>query len=173
MSIKECLLVDAYNVINASPELAELKDSLEHARDRMVDMLASYAAFKHLETLVVFDAHAVAGKAGVETVAPGLTVIYTAEEETADSYIEREAYLRVRQGWRVYVVTSDWAEQLTILGAGAYRVSARELLQDMKRVRKLLQERFTVNRHTVQRHELENRLDTDVARRLDELRKRL
>ena len=47
------LLVDGYNVINAWPELVALKDNLEHARDKLVDILAGYGAYKDYKVLVV------------------------------------------------------------------------------------------------------------------------
>jgi len=53
----EYLLVDGYNIINAWPELREL-GNLEHARARLVELLASYGAFRGIEVIVVFDSPA-------------------------------------------------------------------------------------------------------------------
>lgn len=83
------------------------------------------------------------------------------------------AYDMVRQRKLVYVVTSDWVEQMVILGAGAYRISARELLQDVKKVNKLIKDGFSESQLTYRRHELESRLNSDVVQRLHELRKRV
>lgn len=168
---KDHLLVDGYNVMNAWPELAALQDNLEHARDRLVDILAHYGAFMDYQVVVVFDAHFVAGGQMHRQIAQGITVIFTEEGSTADSCIEKLAYDLVRRGEEVYVATSDGAEQMLVLGVGAYRISARELLKDVKRVNKVIRDRFADSAHHRRRHELENRLDGDVARRLNELRR--
>lgn len=171
----DMLLVDGYNVINAWPELIALKESnLEHARDKLTDIMTGYGAFKKYNVIVVFDAHGVVGTDSSYQVNDSTEVVYTKEGETADSYIEKMVYYLLRQGvkgGRVYVVTSDWAEQLVILGAGAYRISARELLQDVHKVNKLIAEGFSETVLNYRRHELQNRLNSDVVKRLDEMRR--
>ena len=169
----EVLLVDGYNVINAWPELAELLQSeIGHARDRLVEYLSGYGTYKKYQTTIVFDAHQTDGAGSVEAIVANLTVVYTAEKETADSYIERLAYLQVRQGRRVYVVTNDWAEQLLILGAGAFRIPARELVRDVCKVQREIREEFTSHKARVQRREIGSRLGEDVLKRLDEMRRK-
>jgi predicted RNA-binding protein with PIN domain len=170
--MKDILLVDGYNVIHAWPELNACRDNLEDARDKLVDIMAGYGAFENLDVTVVFDANAVSGGVLFQEVIGKVAVVYTREGETADSYIEKMAYDLVRKRRQVYVVTSDWVEQLVILGAGAYRISARELLKDVKKVNRLIKEGFYESRVTHKRHELENRLNSDVVKRLYELRKR-
>lgn len=168
----DILLVDGYNVINSWPELVALKGNLEHARDKLVDILASYSAYKGYRVMVVFDAHAVTGEdSHLEVVPGGLQVVYTKAGETADSYIERAAYQLVRAGRGVYVVTSDWDEQLTILGVGAWRVSTRELRSEVLEMDKRIAEGYGGSVLRQRRHELQNRLGQDVIRRLDEMRK--
>ncbi|MGI6092602.1 MAG: NYN domain-containing protein [Veillonellaceae bacterium] len=167
---KEALLVDGYNVINAWPELMVLND-LEHSRDKLIDIMANYGSYHGYNVLIVFDAHGVSGAVTEQHIYNDVNVVFTGEGETADSYIERTAYNLVRQGERVYVVTSDWAEQLVILGAGAFRIPARELICDVKRVNKLVQERFAESALKSRRHELGNRLNSEVAKRLDDLRR--
>lgn len=171
--MKDSLLVDGYNVIYAWPELNACKDNLEDARDRLIDILAGYGAFQNMEVTVVFDANAVSGAVAFHHIIGKVAVVYTREGETADSYIEKMAYDTVRQGKQVYVVTSDRVEQLVILGVGAYRISARELLQNVKEVNKLIKEGFSESSLTYRRHELENRLNSEVVKRLYELRKRV
>ena len=51
-------------------------------------------------------------------------VVYTKEAETADAYIEKTTYELSRKKYRVRVATSDYAEQMIILGHGALRLSA-------------------------------------------------
>jgi len=170
--VADILLVDGYNVIYAWPELAALKDDLELARNKLMDILGGYGAYKDYRVVIVFDAHAVAGgKTCLEAVTEGLQAVFTKEGETADSCIEKMAYQWVRQGQGVYVVTSDWAEQLTILGVGAWRVSARELRVEVLEADKLIREGYGGPLLSCRRNELENRLGRDIAERLNDLRR--
>lgn len=169
---KTTYVIDGYNVINAWPELIALKeDSLEHARDKLLEIMAGFGAYKGSQIVVVFDAHGVTGPNTCEEFLAGIDVIYTNEGQTADSYIEKMVYYLVRQGVCVYVVTSDWAEQMVILGAGAYRISAREMLRDVQEMRKKIKEGFAETVVSYRRQELGNRLSKDVLHRLDELRR--
>ena len=63
----------------------------------------------------------------------GISVIYTKEAETADMYIEKASHELAKEH-RVRVATSDGAEQVIILGNGAYRVSAAEFYEEVKAV---------------------------------------
>lgn len=167
----EIMLVDGYNVINAWPELTVLTDNLAFARDKLVDILVSYGAYKDYRVIVVFDAHSTAGEDTLFEVVPGkLEVVYTREGETADSYIEKAAYRIVRQGCGVYVVTSDWAEQLTILGAGAWRIPVRELRLEVLAVQAQLEAGYG-DALTKRRLEVAERLNQDTLKRLNELRR--
>ncbi len=168
---QENLLVDGYNVINAWPELIALKDNLEHSRDRLLEIMTHYGAFKDYKVVVVFDAHFIAGGETQRQIVKGVSVVYTGEGETADSFIERQVYELVRRGEEVYVATSDGAEQMLVAGMGAYRISARELLTDVDRVNRIIREQFSENTQNYRRHELENRIKGDVARKLNDLRR--
>lgn len=168
---KDILLVDGYNVIHDWPELIVFKDQMDHARDRLVDSMAGYGVYKNFRVVIVFDAHGIPGESTCRTVFKDLEVVFTSEGETADSYIERMSYCLVRQGERVFVVTSDWAEQTVILGAGAFRISARELGQAVRKFKKTAGEEFGDSIPNYRRQELANRLSREVRQRLDEIRR--
>lgn len=170
---REHFLIDAYNVINAWPELIALRDNLEYARDRLVDILTEYGMFEHYDITVVFDALYTNQQEAVIEINKHMRLIYTAEGETADSCIEKLAYNLVRQDKEVYVVTSDYAEQTLILGTGAYRISSLELRRNVRKAKKKMREEYTVeNPVNVSRRELGGRISAEAARKLDELRKR-
>ena len=135
--MREWLLVDGYNVINNWREFKKLReDSLADARALLCDQIAEYCAFKGHEGVLVFDAQEVQGEAVVEKIV-GITVVYTDEGETADAWIERRAHeLKKCPDTTVFVVTSDYAEQINVLGSGAYRISAREFRQEYLQVKK-------------------------------------
>ena len=167
----ELLIVDGYNVINAWPELIALKDNLEYARDKLVDILSEYGAYKRYKTIIVFDAHLTTGKIVSQSQMGVLEVIYTKEGETADSYIEKLVYGLGRSNNRVYVVTSDLAEQMFVLGAGAYRISARELKNSVVAAKKEIADNLSRKVLARDRHELGNRLKEDIMQRLDSMRR--
>ena len=124
------LLVDGYNVIFADAALSELaRSSLDHARHRLTDILINYSGFRRLKTILVFDAYRMKNESREITQIGGITVVYTKKAETADMYIERVSH-ELAPNSRVRVVTSDYAEQLIILGNGALRVSAAEFFAD-------------------------------------------
>jgi predicted RNA-binding protein with PIN domain len=130
----EYLLVDGYNIIFAWEELSELaKVNIDGARGKLMDILCNYRGARGCELILVFDAYRVQG--GTESITDyhNIHVVYTREAETADQYIEKTTR-KIAKHHRVTVATSDGVEQVIILGAGAIRMSARELLEDVERV---------------------------------------
>lgn len=168
--MNEYIVVDGYNVIHAWPELVKLKnDSLEHARDRLVDMLADYAGFSGDRVVVVFDAHRVKHNTERSEVINGVQVLYTREEETADSLIERLVGEMPRDGY-IRVVTSDWEEQRIIFGRGAYRMTPGELYERLRRAKKESQQPFTSKNPT--EGYLENRLTGNLRQLFEQWRRK-
>lgn len=133
---KRILLVDGYNMIafwQATRQLFKL-NQLEQGRNTLLSKLNNYAHFENIDIICVFDAQYV----------PGLrqrydqykmTVIFTEEDQTADSYIERAAADLNTSLYMVEVATSDLNEQWTIFSQGALRVTARELEQRVNAVK--------------------------------------
>lgn len=164
----DVLLVDGYNVTyRLYPDL--LVD-LGHAREQLIADLAEYAAVEHYRVVLVFDSHSVPGQAQTTVLPEGITLIYTAKGETADTCIERLAYRLVRQGERVFVVTSDQAEQIIALGTGAYRISGTEFGSRLQQVKAKLRKQMQQNLND-KRQELASRLQSDIAMQLDRLRR--
>ena len=168
----EHLLIDGYNVINAWKEFAGLREeNLEHARAILIGHIAEYAAFKGYQATVVFDAQEVQSEASL-TRQGTVDVVYTDEGETADSWIERRTYELGKLHAKVFVVTSDYAEQLHILGAGAYRISSREFHEDFLKAKKAIQERMKQPASGLNRNEVCNRLPMHVLAHFEMLRRK-
>ena len=127
------LIIDGYNMIGQSRELNKVaRESLEEAREQLLDVIANYNAVVADEIVCVFDAYE---QSGIEReyMYHGVKTVFTKEKETADSYIERYVYnLYNKHTTHITVVTSDMSEQHAIFGAGAYRVSSREMWRDLK-----------------------------------------
>ncbi len=138
----EYLLVDGYNIIHAWDDLRTLSEmGLDIARNALIDRLCNYTGFRGCKVILVFDAYKVKRNHGDSEVINGITVVYTKEAETADTYIERVSH-ELAKDHRVRVATSDAQEQLIILGNGAIRVSASglraELLEIERQIRDLI-----------------------------------
>lgn len=121
-------IVDGYNVIFAGNDKVE---SIELERVELIEMLKDYSAIVEDNIIVVFDGYKVKGNPGTVEEHEGVQVVYTKENQTADSYIEKIATdLAVNS--EVKVATSDYVEQLIIFGSGARRITSKELLAEIK-----------------------------------------
>ena len=138
------LLVDGYNIIFADDNLKNLaKDSLEHAREVLIERLCDYKITTDMEIIAVFDAYKVKGNPGEVEKVRGISVVYTKEAETADAYIEKCVH-KFEKKHRVSVATSDALEQLIIFGTGALRIPASSFIKSLDdadaKIRKMLEE---------------------------------
>ncbi len=144
----EYVLVDGYNVIYSWTELRTLsEENMGDARDALVTLLCNYRGFRGCELILVFDAYRVPGNTREVEKTGGISVVYTKEAETADSYIERVSH-ELAKNHRVRVVTSDGMEQIIILGNGALRVSSEAFYDEIARTQQEIRERL--DRHGIQ-----------------------
>ena len=135
-------MIDGYNIIYASEELSDLaKTDLKAARDKLIDILINFQAFRRELVILVFDAYKVPG--GKEHIDDqnGLFVVYTKEAETADQYIEKTAH-EIGKKYSVTVATSDAIEQVIVLSSGAYSLSARDFWEEINRTNELISEKI-------------------------------
>ena len=133
------LLIDGYNIIFAWDFLKEIaKDSLEDARNILIDKICSFKTFRQYEIILVFDAYKVKGNRGEVEKIHNITVVYTKEAQTADAYIEKAAH-ELGKKYHVQVATSDGIEQMIILGSGARRIPAASFIKEIEDVEKEIQ----------------------------------
>jgi len=146
---KQYLIVDGYNVLFAWEELRALaKTDFDAARARLIDILGNYSAYRNCETVAVFDAYRVAGHRGERFDTRGIHVVYTAEGETGDLFIEKLVG-QIGKHDTVRVVTSDALIQLSALRSGVLRVSAREFEEEVAQIEALIREEIdALERHT-------------------------
>ena len=164
-----CLLVDGYNIIYASEELHALAlRNLDAARDQLLEELAGFHGMRDGELIVVFDAWKVPGGAERRMEYGNLHVVYTREAETADAYIEKTVHA-LAGSMDVTVATSDALEQMIILGEGARRMSARELLEEMRLAKEEVRRTFTDRKPAIRKGLLED-LSGETAGLLEKLK---
>lgn len=129
---KDLLYVDGYNMIGAWPHLERLQrqDDMASARDILLHELSEYAKYESVEIRVIFDAQFVPG-IQKQYDRYDLMVLFTKEDETADSYIEKAVGNENLFTTNVIVATSDLAEQWLVFQRGASRKSARDLYKEL------------------------------------------
>lgn len=170
---KKILIVDGYNVISAWSKLKKISDEdLEQARDTLIGYIHEFSKMRGLSAYIVFDAYNVKGQKEVIKDYYGVKVVYTKENQTADSYIEKFIFSLSKYDM-VSVVTSDYAEQQIVLGKGCQRIPARELIEVLSIFKKNIRKN---NKKTKSKYNsmnrLENRLDNDVYDKLEAIRRR-
>ncbi len=105
--------------------------NFEAARQKLITMLANYAGYTNCSTVLIFDGYKVKEGQGSRQAQGHLSVVYTREGESADSYIEKLVH-EIGKNYSVKIVSSDGMIQLAALQLGVLRVSAREYKQEVE-----------------------------------------
>lgn len=139
---RKIMLIDGYNVIYAWDELKALAvTNLDSARAKLQDIVSDYQGYHNIELIIVYDAYKKAGGELREEAYNNITLIFTPEGETADSYIERYAHT-MGKNHLVTVVTSDRLEQITVMSQGCSLMSAREFREELQRTKEHMRTHF-------------------------------
>lgn len=165
------VFVDGYNVLNSWPDLKEEKEySFEGSREKLIAVMHNYSAFNDCKVIIVFDAHKVAGSLEKkDKLDKNLSVIFTKDGETADSYIERSVH-EIGRKYEVYVVTSDSLEQQTIFQRGAVRISSLEFYNEVIETEDIIRNKAEKSKIPHKNH-LQDNINFDVLRKLEEIRR--
>lgn len=132
--MKPLLLVDGYNILGAWDAAVKNSWSIDEGRDKLTHALIDYAGYAGIEVVLVFDGHLSERRQRSRETMGDVTVVFTKQGETADQYIEACAHAHPKHR-PLHVATSDLIEQVVVMGRGAIRLSARELLTQMQMVR--------------------------------------
>ena len=152
----KCLLVDGYNVIFGWSDLKQMAaKNLDMARNRLIDHMSEYQAYRYDLVIVVFDAYKT--EAVMENIIENknVVIVYTKNKQTADTYIEKTV-AKLTKDYVVSVATSDSLEQLTVMTQNAIRISSSELEKDYHFMKKMIHDRLQKNRTTFYNHSLKD-----------------
>ena len=151
---KDYLIVDGYNIINAWDELKEIAISdLEHAREKLIDAIIEYAEFTGRLGIIVFDAYNIKScKEKIEK-RKNITIVYTKEYQTADSYIEK------------FIGSLSKYDDVKVA------ITSRELKLDLENAKSKIREKNTSVHKKIQRNWLEDRLDKETLSKLENIRR--
>ena len=124
-------IIDGYNLIYSWDSLKEIADvDFEGARNTLMDILSSYKAYTKNDVLLVFDAYLVKGGAGSDFMHDSYRVVYTKEDETADSYIEK-VMRELGPDYSIRVITGDRLLQFSAVHSGVLRVTTEEFIAEL------------------------------------------
>ena len=128
---RKLFIVDGYNLIFARDELKKTAAfSLEKAREELMDILSNYVAYTKTELVLVFDAYLVKDGTGSDFVHDGYRVVFTKQDETADSYIEKMMN-ELGPDYNVTVVTGDRLLQFSAVHSGILRMTTEEFFDEL------------------------------------------
>jgi len=133
-SQRNMVIIDGYNLIYSDDTLKSTADfSLEKAREDLMNLLSSYVGYTKCELVLVFDAYLVEDGMGTEYMHDGYKVVYTKENETADTYIEKLMY-ELGPDYSIRMVTGDKLLQFSAVHSGISRMTAKEFLEELTRI---------------------------------------
>lgn len=104
-----------------------------------------------------------------EEIYKNVSVVFTKDGETADSYIEREVH-NIGRKYEVYVVTSDWLQQQIIFQRGAVRISSIEFYNEVLKT----QNKITNVKSSIQdnvKNNLGDNLEEDIIKKFEAWRR--
>lgn len=165
---KEYLFIDGYNLINQWSYYKDVARNIENSRNKLIELLVEYQAYRGIKVIVVFDAHLVKGSVEKREIVSGVEVIYTKEHETADSYIEKQLD-KIGRYERVQVATSDNSIQQIVLARGGTRISAHEMILELENTKKDI--RTKTDKPRQNGTNIDKILDPETLERLEKLRR--
>ncbi len=138
------LMVDGYNMLFAWQRFQN-EDDFMLKREELIEILSSYQAYTKELLFLVFDGYRVKNNLGNQYQKGKMSVIYTAESQSADAYIEKYVYEHQHE-FDFEVASSDALIQNSVFASGAKRLSARELENRIDFIHHQIQEELEVKR---------------------------
>ena len=134
MPQKKLVIVDGYNVIFAWERFKKIAQiNLEEARKNLIDLLENYVAYTKIRTIVVFDAYRVRDGKGSDFEKDDLRVVFTKQDQTADTFIEIMMN-ELGPNYAIRVVTADRLLQNSAVLSGILRMTPKEFEDEITAV---------------------------------------
>jgi len=167
---KEYLFIDGYNIINQWSYYKDISRNIENSRNKLIELLVEYQAYRGIRVIVVFDAHMVKGSLEKKEMIADVEIIYTKEHETADSYIEKQLD-KIGRHENVQVATSDAAIQQIVISRGGTRISAHEMILELENAKKDIRTKYEKTRQ--KGTNIDQVLTPETLKKLEKLRRNI
>jgi uncharacterized protein len=166
--------IDGYNVIHFSSRLRALLDrDFEAARDTLLDWVARFCSDSGKHVRVVFDGRGLLpGLQPSAPATPGLEVIYSADGQTADAYIERQVF-ESRGRKDIVVATADHGLRDLCRGMGAFTMTPDNFLATIRESLEQSRSELRHIHHDARSPRMEDHLDEETINKLRDLKERL
>jgi predicted RNA-binding protein with PIN domain len=99
----------------------------------LMDILSNFAGYTKIELTLVFDAYLVKDGMGSDFMHDGYRVVFTKENQTADTLIE-QMMMALGPDYNVKVITGDRLLQFSAVVSGVSRMTVREFEDEVRAV---------------------------------------
>lgn len=161
-------IVDGYNVLHALFRGAE-KEEIFARRDWLADRLAGFAALQGARVVLVFDGTGPASTSSQPIKGAPVEVVFAGGRFTADTLIARRIATQPAH-MQVVVVSADQEVQRTASRAGVSRMTPLELGSELEGGGANGQALDSASDSSRMPSRLEDKVDPETLRRLEELR---
>lgn len=169
----EHYFIDAYNVMHKSSLLRPIaRESLEQAREMLIDKVVCFCMTGKKQATVVFDGRneeQTQMMAGSLPQVAGMRVIFSPHHTSADTVIERLIF-QEHNRMQCIVVSNDGGLRSLCRGMGALTMEADSFLASVRQFQQSAREQIE-NRRPTQSSLLEERLNANSMHALAQLRK--
>lgn len=163
-------IVDGYNVLHALFAGAG-RDEIFTRRDWLADRLASFAALRAARAVLVFDGRGPQSTSSEPIPGAPIEVVFAGGTFTADTLIARRIAMQTADV-QVVVVSADQEVQRTAARAGVRRMTPAELAAQLRGDERQTEALDSRSNSTRMRSRLEDKVNVETLRRLEELRRR-
>lgn len=129
-------LIDGYNLMYSIEEIKAIANTdLISARDKVIDIVCDFKGYTGKDCILVFDAYKNNVSIPIVTKEYNISIVYTQMNQTADTYIEQKVQ-ELNDDHKIYVVTSDYLEQLKVFSSNCLRLSCKEFMHRYNNLQK-------------------------------------
>jgi hypothetical protein len=167
-------IIDGYNLMHLSQGLVNMANrNLESGRDELVNRVVRWAGTIDDEVTVIFDGQGRSTELSDDPKAhPGVHVLFSSKQKTADDIIERAVYKAPRKE-AVIVVSADRGIKELCLGMGALLMSPENFWTITQEAQQTVKASIKTQNRSTDVNRMEDRLDPDILKKLNDLKDKL
>jgi hypothetical protein len=161
------VIVDGYNYLYSIEKNRINKMELEQLRNRLIEDLNQLAKYEDCQVIVVFDALKGNGILHKNTKVNLVEILFTKKGQSADDLAEKLVYKN--KGKKIFVVTSDYTQQRITFGSGAFRMTTKQLKNELDQLKREIRSRAAFSSKL--NIPISKRIDKKITKELGKLRK--